>query len=233
MRKNIKWIGLYGLTVWLGVASIQPQHALAKRSSRQLRTITQGIQNFYQGVDTLCTHFKQIFKLPRFTRKQKATGQFFYKKPGMLRFYYKKPEKKHYIYNGALKKLWMYLPEDEEVKIRNNMSRDQFGIAFQFLWGGGKMHKLFRVQYAKRVRFGKKGDILLKLIPKKPQTLFKDLYFAVEPRTYRIRETIYTDAAGNKNRFIFSRMKINQKCRLKNKHFVFKAPKGTQVIQLR
>lgn len=204
--------------------------------TQSIKRITAGIQRFYQRVGTLCTNFRQEFKPARFTRIQKAKGQFFYKKPGMLRFYYKRPEPKHYIYNGKDKKLWMYYPEDKEVKVRSNVSRAQFGVAVQFLWGGGKLNKTFRIKRIRRRkgrRFGRKGDILLELIPRKPQNIFKKLYFAVVPRSYRIRETIYTDPAGNRNRFIFYGTKLNRRCRLKNRMFRFRKRKDVTVIPLR
>jgi outer membrane lipoprotein-sorting protein len=231
MRKQT--VGIVTLLLCVGLLSHGREAHAANTSKREIRKITAGIQKFYQNIKTLCTNFRQYYKPKRFTRTQKARGQFFFKRPGKLRFYYRKPEVKHYIYNGTLQKLWMHYPEDQEVKVRKGVSKAQFGVAVQFLWGGGKLHKTFRIKKERRLRFGRKGDIRLRLIPKKPQNLFKKLYFAVVPGTYRIRETIYVDPAGNRNRFIFYGMKTNRKCRLKNRYFRFKAPRGTQVIELK
>lgn len=238
MNTTIRTISLgffLGVAGWMiGPPRAAQVEAASRRgeTSAKIQRVTAGIQRFYQKVGTLCTHFRQIYKPVRFTRTQKARGQFFYKKPGMLRFYYTKPEPKHYIYNGKRKKLWMYYPEDQEVKIRDHVRKAQFGLAVQFLWGGGKLRKTFRIREEKQLHFGRRGDIRLELIPRRPQTLFKKLYFAVDPKTYQIRETIYIDPAGNKNRFIFWGMKLNQKCRLTDAMFDFKPPKGTQVTRL-
>lgn len=208
-----------------------------KNDKKTLRVI-QGIQSFYQKLKDLRTDFRQVFSAARFSRKQKERGRFFYRKPSMMRFQYTKPERKDFIYNG--KTLWMYYPDDEEVKIRKGLQRSQLGIAFQFLWGSGNIDKSFVVKRLKTCRFkvkkrtfrfGHKGDICLQLMPRKAQDLFKRLYFSVLPRSFQIREVLYVDSAQNCNHFIFSNMKRNNK--LPTSMFQFKVPKGVDVVQLR
>jgi len=62
------------------------------------------------------------------------------------------------------------------------------------------------------------------------QKVERTLYFAVIPGTFQIRETIYVDPAGNRNRFIFSNVRTNRG--LPEALFTFRVPKGVQVVQL-
>lgn len=244
MRRVGIWLGAF--TLWVGVASWSGQggpvvtwaasaKAKAKKkkpavkrkaATSQLEKAIAGIQTYYQSVKTLCVKFRQVFKAPRLSRPQKESGKFYYKKPGKLRFLYQRPEPKDFIYNGVMKTLWMYYPEDQEVKVRYNLSRSQFGVAMQFLWGSGNLKRSFRIKQIRDNSFGKPNDIKLELTPKKPQTVLRKLYFAVNPKKYWIRETIYTDPAGNRNRFIFSKFRRNAQCKLLNSVFNFKVPKG-------
>ncbi len=225
------WVGM---VAWSGAGTLTnvwaaPSKRPAKRvHSPQLAKAITGIQTYYQSVKTLCVKFRQIFKAPRLSRPQKEQGKFFYKKPGKLRFLYKRPEPKDFIYNGVMRTLWMYYPEDQEVKVRYGMKRSQFGVAMQFLWGSGNLKRSFHIKQIRDKSFGKPDDIQLELTPKKSQTVLRKLYFAVHPKKYWIRETIYTDPAGNRNRFIFSQFRRNQQCKLLNSMFHFKIPKGVE-----
>jgi|GEM_PF-1090139 len=188
-----------------------------------------GIQKFYKGMKTFRANFEQVYKRKGFSRMMKEKGLFFFKKPAMMRFRYQSPEQKEIIFGGST--LWMYNVEDNEVRIRKKVKRYQLGVIFQFLWGSGDLNKTFRITKCKKFSVGKKSDICLELDPRKPQRLFKKIYFKVIPGSYLIRETIYRDPAGNLNRFIFKKMKTNTK--IPRRAFFFKIPKGTTVIELR
>ncbi|MCK6509195.1 outer membrane lipoprotein carrier protein LolA [Myxococcota bacterium] len=227
----MKWLSWKSLLVALFVAlpffvPLTPPHA-AKTDPDTQRAID-GLQQFYSQIKDFTADFQQIFTRTRLKRNSKESGRFFFRKPGMMRFQYAKPERKDFVYNGQT--LWMYNADDEEVKVRQKVERTEFGVAVQFLWGSGDLQKTFRIQRRKPFAFGKKGDIHLELTPHKPQSLFKLLYFAVIPGTFQIRETIYVDPAGNRNRFIFSNVRTNRG--LPKALFTFRVPKGVQVVQL-
>jgi outer membrane lipoprotein carrier protein len=207
-----------------------PPHAQAapKKTDASTLAAIQGVQRYYSEIQDFTADFKQFFTRTRLKRTSTEEGRFFFRKPGMMRFQYTKPERKDFVYNG--KTLWMFNADDEEVKIRKNVQRTEFGVAVQFLWGSGDLQKTFRIKSRKPFAFGEKGDIHLELIPRQPQSLFKRLYFAVIPKTHQIRETIYIDPAGNRNRFIFSNVQTNRG--IPPALFEFKIPKGTQVVNL-
>ncbi len=202
----------------------------APSKGRKIDRVVSSLDSYYREVRTLCAEFTQLFTLRVAKRVERARGKLYYLRPGKIRFLYLSPEKKDFIFNGDKKILWMYFPEDEEVRIKKNLPLSNFGVALQFLWGSGKLRDSFRISLLKRADFGKKGDVKLMLIPKKPQPLFKKLFFSLDPRNYSVRETIYIDPTGNKNHFIFSKLKINKNCPLSEEDFLFKIPKGTEVI---
>ncbi len=215
--------------------SVRSEGNSAKKSSQgegeSLQRIISSLQDYYRGVNSLCADFVQIFTHTALKRSQRAEGKFFYLRPGKLRFDYLKPEKKLFIFNAQKKVLWAYFPEDEEVQLKRNISLEQFGVAMQFLWGSGNLKRAFKIYRMKRARFGVEGSIRLKLVPRKPQKFFKYLFFALDPKTKIVRETLYIDPANNKNHFIFKGIKINGDCPLKAQFFTFKPPKGVEIIE--
>ncbi len=189
-----------------------------------------GVQNYYQEVQTLCADFQQIFRYARISRPQKAKGRFYFRKPGKMRMYYTHPEPKDFIYNGIMRTLWVYFPDDQEVKVQYNQSLSQIAVAVPFLRGSGNLRTSFRIREYPKRSFGRRGDILLELTPKKPQTVLRKLYLAVDSNKYMIRETAYTDPAGNRNAFVFRKLRRNGKCNISNTMFRFKRPKGVEQI---
>jgi len=191
--------------------------------------VVQGLQNFYRKIKDLRADFKQSFRPVGSTRSIREQGRFYFRKPGMMRFQYLRPEPKEFIFNGRT--FWRYMKADNEVTVHKNFSRNRLGVAFQFLWGKGDLQKSFRIHFCRNQKFGRKGDHLLELIPRRRGGLFRKLYFAVTPRQFKVRETAYLDPAGNKNRFVFSNIRINTG--LSPSLFQFKIPKGAQVTRLR
>ncbi|HAA55028.1 MAG TPA: hypothetical protein DCE42_09735 [Myxococcales bacterium] len=221
------------LLLSFGVATQDAQAA----NKLTLDKVIDGIQAFYKNTQDLRTDFRQIFSPARFSRKQKEKGRFFYRKPSMMRFQYTAPERKDFIYNGST--LWMYYPDDAEVKIKKGIKRSELGVAFQFLWGSGNLKKSFKVKRLPSCRFslGKRkfnykqaGQVCLRLIPRKPQSMFKTLYFGVSKKDFRVQQILYVDNARNCNHFILGQIKTNKK--LPARIFKFDIPKGTEVIKL-
>ncbi len=228
---------IFALIVSLFVITTMNSTAFAKRKKHRptRREIIDGIQRFYKNSRDLRSRFRQIVTSLRFSRKQKGRGIFFYRRPSMMRFQYTHPEPKDFIYNGHT--LWMYYPDDQEVKVKKHIKRSQLGIAFQFLWGSGDLEKSFKVKILKKCAFkvkkhtfvyGHSGDICVRLIPRKKQEVFSHLYFSVIPKSYQIREVLYVDNANNCNHFIFSSLKVN--LGLPKALFQFRVPKGVDVI---
>jgi outer membrane lipoprotein carrier protein len=218
-----------------GAARKPSARKVVKKTSRitaaqrkKLKMTVQGIEKFYKNLKDFRASFRQIYYPARFSRTMKERGRFFFKKPGRIRLQYLAPERKELIYNKRT--FWKYDVDENEVQVRYGVKRSQLGVAFQFLWGGGNLSRTFRIREARPFAFGRKGDICLELVPRKRQPMFKKLYFAVKPGTFMIRETIYTDRAGNKNRFIFSKIRTNTN--IPARAFNFKPPAGATVTKL-
>ena len=194
-----------------------------------------GIQAFYAKVRDLRSTFVQVYTTSYGTRLR-SRGTFLYKKPSKIRFTYvvrrsskgKRAVLNEHVFDGST--LWYYVGEDNLVRVKRNCRNQQLTSMASFLIGSGNLRRAFRVS-ATRVRgFGRPGDIVLRLIPKKPAR-FRKLYFAVDPRTYRIRETMYVDPGGGRNRFRWTSLRLNPG--LADSVIRFKLPRGAEVETLK
>jgi outer membrane lipoprotein carrier protein len=183
------------------------------------------IQKFYEATSSLKARFNQSLSGPMGQRK--ASGQVILKKPGKMRWDYEKPEKKLFVADGTT--LWMYEPEDEQA-FRQPLSSSQLPAQVSFLFGRGKLTDEFEITYFDEKRLGEPGDLVLKLVPKKPTAQYRHLLFVVNPRTYVVKETMLFDQQGGTNDLQFSAIEQNPKSGVDDSRFSFTPPAGTKII---
>jgi hypothetical protein len=72
-----------------------------------------------------------------------------------------------------------------------------------FLYGKGDLKAEFNAELDRSGKYGAKGDLVLKMTPKKPSAQYKNLYLVVAPDNYRVKQSVIVDSSGNTNRFEF------------------------------
>lgn len=187
--------------------------------AKDAKALVDKVQAFYQHTRAFEAHFEQTYDYKLFHRTLHSSGTVAFKKPGLMRWDYEKPRKKSFIVDGH--DLWIWTPADQEVIRRKGFSTNQLSTSITFLWGRGRLADSFDI-----VKVGKDA---LQLTPVTPQG-FASLRFQVDPKTGEVVASTVTDAQGNENRIVFSKVTLDPK--LPDARFHFTPPKGAVVKEL-
>lgn len=194
------------------------------------------VQTFYDQTKTLQADFAQTRYTRLYDRYDRAQGAVVFKKPGKMRWDYAEPNGQVFVSDG--KRLLIYQPPEEGEKrgqlIERGLEQDQLPSAFSFLIGGGDLDKDFEVRLLDHDDAKFKDGHVLQLIPRKPTPNYEQLVFYVRTlstdgkRAGIVQRVLIIDAAGNRNRFDFSKLKFNRD--VSDKRFNFRPPKGTERV---
>lgn len=150
-------------------------------------------------------------------------GSVYLKKPDRIRWISmdtKNPKvaDKEYISDGV--SFWSY--EHALNQVLTNCTKDyEIMPHLKLLMGLGDFLKTFNVTFADK---NTKAKPLLKLIPKKKTSLYKEVRFTLNPKTFHIVKTEIFDPYGNSTEYAFSQVRINKK--LPNTGFALKMSKS-------
>lgn len=194
------------------------------------------VQTFYDQTATLQASFEQTRYTRLYDRYDRASGNVVFKKPGKMRWDYAEPNAQVFVSDG--KKLRIYQPPEQGEKrgqlIERALDQDQLPSAFSFLTGEGDLEKDFEVRLLDHDDAKFQGGHVLQLIPRKPTPNYEQLVFYVRTlstgakRAGIVQRVLIIDAAGNRNRFDFSKLKFNRE--VSDKRFEYRPPKGTERV---
>jgi outer membrane lipoprotein carrier protein len=163
------------------------------------------VQAFYKDTTQLRAKFRQTVTNNTFGTKSVSDGYVYIKKPGKMRWdYYSKktPRKqtKSFISDGTT--IWAVFHQDLQY-YKKSVKDDLLPVAITFLSGTGDLRKDFNAAIDSTKKFGKKGDHILKLTPKRPNAQYKTLWLVVDPKTFRVKESVVLNANNDTNQFRF------------------------------
>jgi outer membrane lipoprotein carrier protein len=206
---------------WLGVHSPAPaQHVVAApivmapgagsaattaAAPSASATVTK-VQQFYATIKQVSAQFRQTVTNNTFGSTKTSGGSVWLSKPGKMRWDYVEKKKgkakvsKSFISNG--KNLYVVEHGNKQV-MKKNLENDLMPVAVTFLYGKGDLSSEFNSEIDKTGKYGGKGDIVLKLTPKKPSAQYKNLYLVVAPDNFRVKQSVIIDSSDNKNQFEF------------------------------
>jgi outer membrane lipoprotein carrier protein len=165
------------------------------------------VQQFYASLKQVTALFRQEVTNQTFGSTKSSDGKVWISKPGKMRwdYYEKKPNKevwtkKSFISNGTT----LYLVEhDNKQVVKKNLQQDLLSVAVTFLYGKGDLKAEFNAALDTASSYGQKGDIVLKLTPKKPSAQYKNLFLVVDKAQFRVKESVIIDSSNNVNHFQF------------------------------
>ena len=207
-----------------------PQLDLAQAAAQtdaELKKIVDQMQKTYESTNDFRAHFTQRFTNTMLRRTMESEGTVQFKKPGLMRWDYTAPHKKSFIVDDG--KLWVYTPEDNTAMVNRCFKQDGLTASISFLWGSGNIAEQFNVSFFEGT-FGEKTDHHLALLPKTPNSAFAKIILVIDPKSFRVKQSIVVDTQGNVNQFIYDHLRFNRK--LKRKAFAFTPPKGTHVAPI-
>jgi outer membrane lipoprotein-sorting protein len=194
-----------------------------------------GVQKFYAGIQHVQAKFRQEVKNATFGRSDISDGTLWIAKPGKMRWDYfaRKTKKKStsiaksFISNGS----YLYVVDNENKQvIKKDLQKNLLPTAVTFLYGKGDLAADFTPALDGTRTYGGKTDHVLKLTPRQSSAQYKSLYLVVDPATFRVKESVIIDGAGNTNHFRF--FEPNFQAAVKDAWFEFsdKAVKSYRVI---
>lgn len=181
------------------------------------------VQARYAGVRDFTADFTHVYQGGVLRQKTTERGTIAVKKPGRMRWTYTAPEKKEFVSDGAT--LYSYMPADRQVIVSDVPAGGGETTAALFLAGRGDLTKDFTAALE-----GQDAHLYrLTLTPKKKQQDFDTLVLHVRRDSLQIAALVARDRQGGTSTFTFTNLKEN--VGLADSRFVFKTPRGVQVVR--
>jgi outer membrane lipoprotein carrier protein len=212
------WIAMYAPAA----APAAPAAAAAVAPAKSATEVVNEVQRFYAGINQVTAKFKQSVTNKTFGSTKTSEGTVWLMKPGKMRWDYQEKKngvwkvKKSFISDS--KDLYVIEHDNKQV-VKKNLENDLMPVAVTFLYGKGNLNSEFNAEIDSTGKYGSKGDIVLKLTPKKPSAQYKNLYLVVASDDYRVKQSVIIDASENVNQFQF--FEPDFKKHLKDTIFVF------------
>jgi len=183
------------------------------------------IQQRYNGIKDIQGDFVQTYEGGVLRTKATERGTVAIKRPGRLRFTYTKPEKKEFVSDGT--RLYTHLVADKQVIVSPAPGPDQGDIPAMFLAGQSDLARDYTPSFT-ALPGAATGLTTLKLVPKKASEDYESLGIGVDPKTLQIQFLTAVDTQGGRSSFSFTNLKENRG--LADKEFVFRIPRGVDVV---
>jgi chaperone LolA len=217
--------------MWTAIFSyllvLSPGVAKAPPAALTAAEVVTKVQGYYAGAQKLRARFEQRYTNSVTERSSMSEGRMWVVKPGKMRWDYVKPEKKHFISDG--KTLWVY-EEAEKQAFQQNLEDQVLPVAVTFLYGKGDLATEFDA-ILDPGKYGEKGDLVVKLTPKKPEAQYKHLWLVVDPADHHVKQSVILESSDNLNHFFFYDLALNAKANVADKHFSFVPPQGVRVVK--
>lgn len=184
------------------------------------------VQGYYNQTRDFKSKFKQIYSKAFHGPEAPRFGYLWVKKPGLMRWDYAPPHKRQLICDG--KKIWIHVPGDKQVFWRD-LQESALPTAISFLWGQGSITSEFYVTLVGGSKYASPKTIVIKLLPKQPNSNFKHVLFVVETATGIVSQSLIYDHLDNKNHYVFTEPVANSGVRADT--FRFTPPAGVRVIK--
>jgi len=204
----------------------EPVKADAAKGGPAADEIAKRVQTFYDTTKTFKASFTQTYTIKVQNVKKTSSGKVVFEKPGKMSWTYDAPNGNRVVSDG--KTIKVYEKENEqmfEVPVKNS----QYPAALAFLMGTGNLTKdfSFRLLDAAQMKF--EGGYVLEGTPKEATPAYQKVLLYVDSQTNQVRRALILDAQGNKNRFDFVTVVVNQA--VEKKEFEFTPPPGTKTVK--
>ena len=156
----------------------------------------------------------------------KETGRVLLKRPRKARWDYSVPERKVFLSDG--KDIYFYVYGEKEATRALIKESVDPQIPFLFLLGQGNLRRDFAsIEVVLDAQAAVPGDTVLKLVPKRAPTDFRELLAEVNPASYEVRRLVIFGRNGSRMDFLLSNVRENYIA--PDSDFVFTPPPGVIV----
>jgi outer membrane lipoprotein carrier protein len=178
------------------------------------------LRDFYNQTHAMRADFSQVVTDKQGRKVQEVQGEMQLKRPNKFRWDYNKPYEQQIVSDG--KQVWLYDTELAQVTVRA-LSKALGSSPAALLAGDDTLDKSFKFTNASQ-----NNDIdWVKAVPKTEDSGFESILLGFKAGELKEMELI--DSFGLQTKISFS--KIEQNPSLDNKTFLFKTPKGVDVVK--
>jgi outer membrane lipoprotein carrier protein len=183
------------------------------------------IQQRYNGIKDIQADFVQTYEGGVLRTRTTERGTVAIKRPGKMRFTYTKPEKKEFVSDGL--RMYAHMVADKQVIVSPAPGPDQGDIPAMFLAGQSDLARDYTPSFT-ALPGAAPGLVTLQLVPRKKSAEYESLGIGVDPKTLQIQFITAVDTQGGRSSFSFTNVKEN--AGLSDKEFVFRIPRGVEVV---
>lgn len=185
------------------------------------------LQRKYDAVKDFSADFVHAYEGGVLRKQITERGKLLIKKPGKMRWEYTAPEEKLFVSDGV--KMYSYIPQDKQVIVSDIPAVDEATTPTLFLAGKGSLTRDFTASFVEPPPGSHADTRSLKLVPKTRQRDYDWLTLVVDAASLAIQGLVTVDAQGGTSRFSFTNLKEN--IGVADKAFVFKMPRGVEVVR--
>jgi outer membrane lipoprotein carrier protein len=178
------------------------------------------LKSFYEQTNSMRAEFTQVVTDKQGRKVQEVQGEMQLKRPNKFRWDYNKPYEQQIISDG--KEVWLYDTELAQVTVRE-LSKALGSSPAALLAGDAALDKNFKFTNVDR-----KDDIeWVKATPQAEDSGFDSILLGFKGGELKQMELV--DSFGLQTKINFNR--IEQNPNLDNKMFLFKVPKGVDIVK--
>ncbi|MHB8095930.1 MAG: LolA family protein [Candidatus Aminicenantales bacterium] len=209
-----RWIGLLLILVSAATASaVTPDEAVLR------------IENRLRSLNSLEADFEHFYYSMTSSEPLVEKGRFYFLRPDWMRWDSREPEKQTFLYKEGV--FLFYIPEDNQL-IRSRRSKDKYESGILAIFSGTKGLGEAHIVEAGPFPTDDPNAVQVKLTPRE-EGEFAYLLLEADSRNWLIRKAVFFDQAGNKQEFIFSRIKVDPK--LPRSLFELEVPPDCEIIE--
>jgi outer membrane lipoprotein carrier protein len=183
------------------------------------------IQQRYNAIKDIQADFVQTYEGGVLRTRTTERGTVAIKRPGKMRFTYTKPEKKEFVSDGS--RMYAHMVADKQVIVSPAPGPDQGDIPAMFLAGQSDLARDYTPSFT-ALPGAAPGLVTLQLVPRKKSAEYESLGIGVDAKTLQIQFLTAVDTQGGRSSFSFTNVKEN--AGLSDKEFVFRIPRGVDVV---
>jgi outer membrane lipoprotein carrier protein len=177
------------------------------------------LKNFYNNTHSVHANFYQLVTDKQGRKVQEVYGEMQLKRPNKFKWDYNKPYEQQIISDG--KQVWLYDTELSQVTVRA-IDKALGSSPAALLAGDDSLDKGFKLSNLDR----KDNNQWVSAEPVVRDTGFEKILLGFNDN--KLQEMELIDSFGHKTQIVFSEVEVNPT--INNKTFLFKPPKGVDVV---
>ena len=191
--------------------------------------VLDGFNKWYGDVTSFHADFHQTTLNQMWGAEEKAGGEVWFKKPGLMHWKYEFPQEDIIVINPE--GFFWYVPEDKQVIKKEPGEAFRIISPMSILGDNMQLEKDFEIKGIEAIRNHDSKKTLgyaISLVPRNPEMAVKRISVEVRAEQFSLAAIEVEESSGNRNRIEFKEIEMNRET--DPELFLFSPPPGTKVI---